>query len=599
MANKKVIIKYTNRDFNSIKTGLEEHARIYYPDNYKDFSENSFGSFMLDAVSYVGDMMSFYLDYQVNESFLDTAIEYDNVRRLSRQFGYNYIAGRPSAYGVVTLYAIVPASTAGLGPNLEYVPILLKGSEFSSAEGTLFTLTGDVDFNKASNAVVAARYSNETNKPTFYAIRAQGQVTSLALYRTEVEVGPFQRFRKIRVGSSIINDIRKVTDSIGNEYYKVDHLTQDVVYVETTNQNARNDGVTSILKPQVVPRRFVCTQDESGTYIQFGYGSDEEVTTTDITDPSQVALKMSGKPYISDYAFDPTKLLDSNTLGIGPSNTTLAIEYVANHSDSINVNAGSLTTIARTSMNFPNSTPNSVKSTQATVINSLEANNDEPIVAGTNLPTSEEIKYRAYAANAAQNRIVTRNDYEAYCYMMPKSLGAVKRASIINDPSSSNRRLSLYVISEDGQQNLVFTNSTTKENLKTWLLKNKMLNDSIDIYDAKILNLGFDYQIIADSRFDKTTVLNSVNRRLREELSEKMYIGEPFYITRIYNIINKTEGVSDTLDVTVRLITGIGYHSAPVSIDQLKSRDGTYLKAPKNVILEIKNFDEVVRGSAR
>ena len=62
MANKKVIIKYTNRDFNSIKTGLEEHARIYYPDNYKDFSENSFGSFMLDAVSYVGDMMSFYLD---------------------------------------------------------------------------------------------------------------------------------------------------------------------------------------------------------------------------------------------------------------------------------------------------------------------------------------------------------------------------------------------------------------------------------------------------------------------------------------------------------------------------------------------------------
>jgi hypothetical protein len=37
--------------------------------------------------------------------------------------------------------------------------------------------------------------------------------------------------------------------------------------------------------------------------------ADEELATTDIADPSQVALKMSGKPYITDSAFDPTKLL--------------------------------------------------------------------------------------------------------------------------------------------------------------------------------------------------------------------------------------------------------------------------------------------------
>ena len=62
-------IKYTSRDFESIKRDLVEHAKRYYPDNYKDFSENSFGSLMLDTVSYVGDILSFYLDYAVNESF--------------------------------------------------------------------------------------------------------------------------------------------------------------------------------------------------------------------------------------------------------------------------------------------------------------------------------------------------------------------------------------------------------------------------------------------------------------------------------------------------------------------------------------------------
>ena len=75
----KKIIRYTNREFNSIKEGLVDYAKRYYPDIYKDFSEASFGSLMLDTVAYAGDILSFYLDYQTNESFLDTAIEYDNI----------------------------------------------------------------------------------------------------------------------------------------------------------------------------------------------------------------------------------------------------------------------------------------------------------------------------------------------------------------------------------------------------------------------------------------------------------------------------------------------------------------------------------------
>ena len=599
MADKKVIINYTSRDFNSIKRDLEEHAKIYYPDTYKDFSENSFGSYVMDAVSYVGDMLSFYLDYQVNESFLDTAIEYDNVRRLSRLMGYNYAAGRPAAYGLATFYVLIPASSTGLGPDGEYIPILKRGSEFSSTAGTAFILTEDVDFSHPSNAVVPARYSNSTNKPTHYAIRATGQVRSLLYFRTEQEIGPFKRYRKVRVGPSSISEVAKVVDSEGNEYYQVDHLAQDVVYVETTNPNARSEGVRSIIKPKVVPRRYILVQDSTGTYIQFGHGSDEEITTTDITDPSQVALKMQGRPYITDYAFDPGELLDTNTLGIGPANTTLTIFYYSNSGDSINLNSGQLNVVGDKSMVFPRETVGSTSVKQSDVINSLEVNNDNPIVGNTALPTSEEIRYRSYAAYASQNRVVTRNDYEAYCYMMPASLGSVKRASIINDPSSSNRRLGLYVVSEDSDGNLIQTNSTIKQNLKTWLIKNKMLNDVIDIFDAKILNFGFDYSIVVSPEHDRLTVLNAVNRKLREELEDKMYIGEPFYISRIFSLINKVDGVVDTVKVTPRLMNGIGYNSAPVSIEQLLSSDGTFLKTPKNVIMEIKNFEKVVRGSAK
>ena len=596
MSDKKILVNYTNRDFNSIKRDLEEHARRYYPDTYKDFSENSFGSYILDTVSYVGDMLSFYLDYQVNESFLETAVEYENVRRLARNTGYNF-TGRPAAFGMATFYVIIDANTSGLGPDRSLIPILKTGTEVRATTGTTFVLTEDVDFGNPKNEVIAARFDSTTGKPSSYAIRAQGQVKSTVLFRTTSTVGAYARFSKVKIGTPAIAEVKSVIDSEGHEYYQVEHLSQDVIYINTTNPNALSDGVPEIMKAKIVPRRYVLVQDETGTYLQFGYGTDEEITTTDIADPSQVALNMTGRPYITDTAFDPTKLLDSNTLGVAPANTTLTVLYYQNDSDSVNVAQGNLTTISISSMTFPNA--NGIRdSLQSGVRSSLEVSNDEAIVGNTALPTSEEIRYRSYAAKAAQQRSVTRNDYEAYIYMMPPGFGSIKRAAVINDPSSSNRRLSIYVISEDSNGNLIASNSTIKQNVKSWLNKNKMLNDNIDIYDTTILNIGFDYEIMVHPTKDKIEVLNAVNARLRNELSNKMYVGEPFYLTNIYSIINKVDGVVDTTRVIPVIKDGTGYNSAPVTIEEMKSNDGTYLKAPRNVIFEIKNLNADIKGMA-
>ena len=596
MSNKKVLVNYTNKDFNSIKRNLEEHARRYYPDSYRDFSENSFGSFVLDAVSYVGDMLSFYIDYQVNESFLETAIEYENVRKHTRNSGIK-TTSRPSAYGIATFYVIVPAANTGLGPDIELVPILKAGSEVQSASGTSFVLIEDVDFGNPKNEVVAARFNESTGKPTDYAIRSHGQIKSTVTYRVEIEVGNLEKFKRVRVGNGTISEIKSVRDSEGHDYYEVEHLSQDVVYVNTTNPSAKTDGVPEIIKPKIVPRRYVMIQDESGTYLQFGHGTEEAIVSTDIAEPNQVSLKMSGKPYITDYAFDPSMLLDSNTLGVAPSNTTLTVIYEENSSDSINVAAGGISTISTFGMDFPRDAGNR-QTLQVNVRSSLEVSNDKPIVGSTSVPSSDELRYMTYASRSSQMRSVTKNDYEAHIYMMPAKFGSIKRASVINDPSSTNRRLSIYVISEDENNNLIETNNTIKQNIVQWLNKNKMLNDNIDIYNAKIVNLGFNFEIIVDPTKDKSTILNSVQQRLRSELSQKMYIGEPFYLTKIFNIINKVDGVVDTLKVTPVIKTGTNYSAASVGLDDVKSMDGTYLRAPKNVIYEIKNFNTDIRGSA-
>ena len=596
MSKKKNIINYTNKDFNSIKIDLEEHAKRYYPDTYKDFSENSFGSYILDTVSYVGDMLSFYLDYQVNESFLETSIEYSNVRKLAGREGYNSNI-KPPITAICAFYVRVPANSSGLGPDPTYIPIIRKGATLSSGF-TTFVLVDDVDFNNENNEIVAADFSTTTGKPTFYAIRAKGIVVSSEKFVGNFDVGDFTKFKKVRIGPSSISGIVSVVDSEGNEYYEVNHLSQDIIYVDTTNRNARNDGVPSIIKRKIVPRRFIVVRDELYTYIQFGSGSEETIQTSSIIEPSQIALQLIGKPYINDTSFDPSELLGTKTLGVAPSNTTLRVVFEQNTSDSVNVATGALNNISGHIMIFPNKANTTVTSKERDVIQSLEVANEDPISGDTSAMTSEEIKVRYLSTKYTQMRAVTKQDYEAICYLMPKKFGSIKRASVINDPSSSNRRMSLYVISVDGDNNFQQTNSTIKENLKTWIQSYKMLNDSIDIYDCQVANIGFDFEIMVDPTKDKTSVLAKCFEKLKSDMAEKMYIGEPFYITNIFSLLNKVDGVIDVINVFPKIRFGTRYSTPSFTIEQVRSKDGTFLHCPGDCVYEILDFDIDVRGTA-
>jgi hypothetical protein len=597
MSNKKKMINYTSRDFKSIKDDLEEHARRYFPDNYKDFSENSFGSYMIDAVSYVGDMLSFYLDYQANESFIQNSIEYDNVIKHAQSQGIDSSI-IPPVSAITSFYVIVPAASTGLGPDFKYIPILKQGAIVRSDSGVSFVLSTDVDFGDSKNEVVAARFDSVTGKPTDYAIRGKGVVVSYMVIASDFAIGTFEKFKKIRVGPPTIFNIDSVVDSEGNIYYEVKHLAQDVVYIDTTNVSARADGVPSIIKRKIVPRRFVVSRDSSGTYIQFGSGDEEAISSQSIIEPSQVTLQFTGRNYITDTAFDPSELLGTKTLGVAPSNTTLTVTYANSTSDTINVATGGLKNMGEYRMDFVDRDSTSSAVIERSVTTSIETANSSVISGDVSQPTSNEIRTRVLSSKFTQMRAVTKEDYEALVYLMPAKFGTVKRATIINDPSSSNRRLSLYIMSSDSNGNLSKSNGTIKSNIKTWLETYKTLNDNIDIEDALIVNIGFDFKVIVDPTSDKSQVLNTIMSRLASEMSEKMHIGEPFYITNVFNTINKVDGVLDTTEVLPKLMVGTNYNTAPVSIEEMKSLDGTYLRAPRNVIFEIKDFNADIRGTA-
>ena len=108
MANSNKDIKYINRDFDTLKNGLIEYSKTYFPNTYNDFSPSSPGSMFMDMASYVGDVLSFYIDNQVQETFLQYARQESNLYDLAYMMGY-----KPRATGASTVdidfYQQVPA----------------------------------------------------------------------------------------------------------------------------------------------------------------------------------------------------------------------------------------------------------------------------------------------------------------------------------------------------------------------------------------------------------------------------------------------------------------------------------------------------------
>ena len=177
-AHPPVAINYTSREFTSIRRDILEYANRYYPDTVRDFSENSFGSLIVDSISYVGDILSFYLDYNVNEAFLDTAAQYDNIVRLAENSGYKN-SGPGSAYGIVSFYVIIPANSTTGEPDFSYLPVLNKGSLLSARTGLTFTLNESVDFSAPQNEMTVAKVNQTTGVPTHYAIKSFGPLKTL------------------------------------------------------------------------------------------------------------------------------------------------------------------------------------------------------------------------------------------------------------------------------------------------------------------------------------------------------------------------------------------------------------------------------------
>ena len=449
-ATNKKDIKYLNRDFASLRQALVEFTKTYYSNTYNDFSEASPGMMFIEQAAYVGDILSYYTDAQLKESFINLAGNKNNIFQLAQNLGYKPKISTPASV-TLTLYQTLPSkfmssdqTVANYEPDFDYALKINEGMLVGSTSNANveFITTDFVDFNDPKDREISV-FTVDGNNPLTYLITKKVSAISATRYTQEFEVGEFKPNPTFRITSSNFIKIENIVDGDGNTYHEVPYLAQELVYIKSPNEAyseptlATQNAPKYILKLQQTNKRFTTRLVDEQT-IELRFGSCNESTPDELLIPNtkNVGLGLNNSINRMGESFDPSNFLKTNTYGIAPAQTTLSVTYLAGGGLQSNVPQGDLTSIkavsfsedilAFTDINLP--VYNEAR-------RSLVVENIEPATGGKGVETIEEIRENALANFGSQNRAVTKKDYEVRALAMDTMFGGIAKVYVEQDGS--------------------------------------------------------------------------------------------------------------------------------------------------------------------
>ena len=546
-------VKYLNKDFQSFRSNLIQFAKTYFPKSYSDFNETSPGMMFIEMSSYIGDVLSYYLDDTLKESLMVYAEDANNVLALSQYLGYRPKVTSP-AITTLSVYQLVPSIGTGNSnePDSRFYLRIKEGMIGEASNGTLFRTTDVVDFSEESGREISVyERSQSTGEPTFYLVKKYVNAISAIEEEVTFDFGDYESFRTIDLLETNIISVYDVRDSEGNKWYEVPYLAQEMVYVEEPNIESNDpdlyqfkSSVPYLLKTLKTPRRFTTKVNQDlTTTIQFGAGDPSANDELLIPTFKNVGLGLPNSINKLSESYDPTNFLKTKTYGTSPSNTTLTVKYFVGGGVESNVATGQITRI--TGIEFDEDL-NAIDSTDLRQYNevklSVAIDNEVPAIGGRGAETVEEIRENSLANFGSQNRAVTTKDYQIRALSMPGRYGSISKAFAIADGSLDNNSPSSILASPNALNeftDLVMsfvekpdaeepTIETVKDEIKTFLLgKTSNENEKNNPFAVNI------YVLTYDSNGKLSSTLNSA---LKENL--KKYIGEYRMLTDGVNILS-------------------------------------------------------------
>ena len=609
MATTKKEIKYINRDFSDFKTRLIEFAKTYFPNTYNDFSEASPGMMFIEQSAYIGDVLSFYIDNQFQENFIQYAQQSNNLYELAYMFGYKPKLSS-AAQTTIDFYQQLPSKLVGSEyvPDYDYALTISENSTITSDNGTSFIIQDKIDFSLTSSQdpTEISIYQVAGNTVQYYLLKkSRNAISSTIVSQTYTFTDPLP-FQTININTPNFLKILDITDSDGNIWYEVDHLGQEMAFdsIKNTNINDPNkmDNTPYLLKLKKVARRFatrIIAKDN--IQIQFGVGSPDSTTEEITPNSNNVGIGLPFKQDKLTTAYSPTNFLYTGTYGISPSNTTLTVRYLTGGGVTSNIAANTLTKISPESIKF--NLFSLIDNTANYIFSSVSVNNPLAASGGNSGDTLEEIRQNTLALVASQKRSVTADDYLIRALSMPSDYGTVSKSYIEQPKLTDNQvstieTLNLYVLSLNSEGKLDYANTTLKNNLRTYMSQYRMIGDNIEIRDAYIINIGVNFEIIVLPEYNNNEVLLACIIALQTYFNlDNWQLNQPIFLRDLYILLDKIKGVQTVKNISIanKVGTSTGYSQYAYDIEGATQNQTIYPSLDPS-IFEVRYPNSDIKG---
>jgi hypothetical protein len=552
-------ISYLNKTFPEFKANLINYAKTYFPTVYNDFTEATPGNLFIEMSSYVGDVMSFYLDTQVQENFLLYAKERENLFALSYMLGYRPKVSYASTVDV-DVFQLIPTSGSGgnLQPDYNYALVIPENAQFSAvAGGTKFLTTEKVDFRDTGSMVISFVDSN------YYLLKKSVKAISAEIKSTTLTFSTPEKFSIANISDTNILQILDATDTQGNNWYEVPYLAQSAIFDKVENPNSGSDGVPYLVTLKRVPRRYVSRFLSDNTLqLEFGAGVANAADNNILPNPDNIQLGLV--PGISNLYnnFNQASVFFTQEYGLAPSND-ITIRYLVGGGITSNVASNTITTIVSSNANFPSGVTGDLANT---ILNSLAITNPFPAAGGRSGDQIEEIRNNAFYAYQSQLRAVTREDYMVRALSLPSTYGSIAKVYVTQDvvrealatptvATTEERNplsLDMYILAYNSSKQLISASSTLKNNLAAYINEFRMVTDAINIKDAFYINIGVNFDIVVASGYSNNDVITNCILTLQDHFNiEKWSINQPIILADITSRLLQVKGVQNVIKVEV------------------------------------------------
>ena len=590
-------INYLSKDFNSIKADLIDYVKRHFPSDWQDFNDASGGMALLEMIAYVGDILSFNIDRQVNEAYINRAVEIKNIVSLAENFGYTPKNTTPAVVNLSVSADLTDSVSS------ESLFILKKGATVvSNFEPVVsFETLSDVNFGSAAGRMLNT--AGGTTTVTVTGVSAVAGITKTFKYAASNAV----KFLNVTLPDTNINEVVSVSGTDGSEYYQVDSLARDTIFVGEVNTDSSSSGDAGyIMKLKRIPKRYVVERNPAGlTSIRFGPGVLMEADADIIPNPNDFVLPptLRGSPSgFAPAAIDSTNFLKTKSLGVAPQNTTIVINYRAGGGVATNVGPQTLNRFINKQLQFekPNMASISAAITQ-NIFDSVSCSNGEQASGGEEAESVESIRENAVYNMNSQMRCVTLQDYQTRIMSMPSQFGSVFRSFVRKDPTN-NLGVQLYITTRNSVGQLSYPSTVIKNNIETYIKNFKSFSDTIRITDGRIINIGVNFTMVpnADANESETLmecmlVLQRIFDTTRTNFNDSIVIPE---IQASLQSLQKVRSVPEVKIVNrVGNVSGRLYSGTEFNIKSNTSSG--IVKFPVDAVWELKypNFDIIGRSA--